>query len=338
MEQPLDLSDPDWFPVDYDDREDRYVLARPGLASIGEAAFLDYRMAFDRETTRMVPGDTVLPQSPAEPAFLFHTAYCCSTLLARALHQAPGAVALKEPQVLTRLANLTLAPNADFARIDRRLLGSLRLLSRPWDGGGRVLIKPSNVVNGLLPRMLEAHPRARAVLLYSTLEEFVRSCCKKLPNVEIWTRWNAQHLLVGSSLPLRIGIPAGHAFNFVESCVLTWYAQVERYAQVLAGDAGDRLRTLDMRALLDDPQGVVARAADWLGLDAARSDLPARVAGVMGKDAKDTTKSYGRDERARERDELDSQYGDLVRAAVEWGRSAIEPALPIPFRPKPLSR
>src|SRR5690606_3216228 len=117
--------------------------------------------------------------------------------------------------------------------IDARLATVLALLGRSWTPGGRVLIKPTNQVNSLIGRILALQPDSAAILLYSSLEQFVVSCFEKLPLAETRIRWMAQHLLVGSELSARFGISPRHPFSLPEACVFTWYAQMERYAKAL---------------------------------------------------------------------------------------------------------
>ncbi|HET9482557.1 MAG TPA: hypothetical protein VFO79_01260, partial [Xanthomonadales bacterium] len=249
MDEPIDFADAGAFPFDYDDARDEWLVMRLGLDQVGAAAFLDQRMGVDRDdAVRVADADVRLPEPWRPPgAFLFHTAFCGSTLLARALHAPPGAVALKEPVVLTTLTRLSLSGSA---RLDELLRRTLALLGRPWAPGGAVLVKPTNLVNRLMPRILAQAPQARAVLLYASLREFLLSCFKKLPQAEVAVRWMAQVLIRDTQLQRRLGLRGDESYNLVEACVLTYYAQLEMYADALEADRGDRLRTLDMREML----------------------------------------------------------------------------------------
>ena len=102
------VSDPAWFPVGWDAATDTFRFAGLDATRVGDAAFLDKRLGIDVVVTdHHLPGDAAeavpagefaaLRAAPLEspPAFLFHTAFCCSTLLARALHAPPRAMALK---------------------------------------------------------------------------------------------------------------------------------------------------------------------------------------------------------------------------------------------------
>lgn len=329
------LDDPYCFPFDYDPADGCVGLLRIEPELLASASFLDERLPIDRSACTWLRW-TEIPELDCSTALIFHTAFCGSTLLARALHQAPLAVSLREPRALLSIAKADLLAPADAAPQTRAVLRrTLGLLGRPWGHGGRVLIKPTNQVNRLLPDLLELTQRP-ALLLYSSLEAFLLSCCKKLPEAETRIRWMAQFLLPGTLLAERLGIPPKHPFNFVESCVLTWYSQIERYAAALAGPAGPRLRTLDLTQLLAHPTHAVAACADWLQLPEARHELEDRVAATFQRDAKRTDRPFNAEQRQRENEQIKRHYAPLVEAALRWADSTIAPAAILPMQWQPL--
>ncbi|GAB3342587.1 hypothetical protein [Marilutibacter aestuarii] len=340
-ELPPAADDPRHFPVSYDIAADAFCFA-PIDASTLLAPFLDARMgdAWTRKTAGPTPVPGASP-GPA-PAWLFHSAFCCSTLLARALHAPDAVVALKEPHALTDLATLSLAPDAGArARLEARTGDACRLLARAWAPGGRVLVKPTNAVNRLIPRLLRAAPGSRGVLLHGSLEDFLYSCLKKLPGAEEPLRWMVRYLLPGTQLQQALGVDPTHPFNPVESSVLVWHAQMERYAGALAADAEDRLRSLDMAQLLDDPRATVAAVARWLCLDGVFADgeaaFAARVDAVFTRNSKDVGLRYGPDARAIEREALRERLGPIVASALEWSSRAVAPHTRMPRERKALA-
>lgn len=337
---PPDLLDPHWIPVSYEPGGDCYRLAFADPALLEEASFLDERMGPAWNRARRVSATELQGILPAAaPVWLFHTAFCCSTLLARALHDPPGFLALKEPGIFLDFAKLSLQ-QSDQARdlLARRLTETTRLLGRTWLEGGHTLVKPTNVANRLLPLLLNASPGSRALLLHGGLEDFLMSCAKKLPGADQPMRWMAQYLVPGTRLERTLGIPKGHEFNFIEACVLTWFAQMETYADALAQDTGDRLRTLDMRALLQQPAATVAACASWLqnqeqSSDETRDD---RVRKVFSRDSKRVDTSYGPQHRAAERTMIMERYGELIRSGLTWASRSVAPHATLPSNWKPL--
>ena len=336
------VSDPAWFPVGWDAATDTFRFAGLDATRVGDAAFLDKRLCIDVDAAEAVPAGefAALRAAPLEspPAFLFHTAFCCSTLLARALHAPPRAMALKEPSLLLRLAEAwrNQPDPAARARTGASLDLGLRLLARPWADGGRVLVKPTNTVMVLLEPLLAAAPAMRAVLLHGSLEDFLVSCAKKLPEAETRLNWMARMVLPGSGLPEAFGISPDGQFGFVEATVLTWYAQMAHYARALESAAAPRLRTLDMDALLARPAATVAACAQWLELPAALEGLPARVEAEFSHHAKATDVAFNPQLRLAEKQRVLDRNGELIRAALDWARREVEPRVRLP-RMQPLA-
>lgn len=330
------LADPHWFPADYLVDTDRFRMLWLDLDALGESSFLDDRLRTDGAPERFIDAASVVAAMPAQPpALLFHTAFCGSTLLARALHAPPRVVSLKEPLALLSLSRASAAANDPVSRrrIDARLETTLALLGRSWAGDGRILIKPTNQVNRLMPDILSLQPRSRAILLYSSLEQFLVSCFEKLPLAETRIRWMAQHLLGDSDLSRRMGIPPLYPFSLPESCVFTWYAQVERYAKALGSDRDDRLRTLDLDTLQAAPFQAVDAAANWLSL-AAPSE--GQVTSVFRRDAKSTHHPYDPLDRQSGKASTKERFGEVIHRTLAWAESVIEPEAALPLRWKPL--
>ncbi len=332
----VDVADPGAHPYDYDIERDEWLFLEVTLEQIGSAPFLDTRMGVSpADATRVPDAALALPADAATPgAYLFHTAFCGSTLLARALHAGPAAVSLKEPVALTTLTRLELMGSP---RVDALLSRLLALLGRPWAPDGRVLVKPTNLVNRLMRPMLAMSPNARAILLYSSFREFLLSCFKKLPHAEVAVRWMAQLLIRDSALQAELGLSGEEPFNLVESCALTYYAQLAIYADALAADREDRLRTLDMRAMLDRPAATVAASARWLGMPDALVGLDARVAAEFSRDSKKSSREFDTGQREREKAELEQRYGETIERALAWSREVVEPVARVPVDWKPLA-
>lgn len=276
----------------------------------------------DDSMMRAAPGELDAAKGGPDAAFIFHTAFCGSTLLARTLQDPPRITSLREPQILLDIAHAAHAgsPHASMPELDI----ALSLLARPWAKGGRCLIKPTNQANNLLAGILRVGA-GRAILLHSSLREFILSCCKKLPAAETFVRWMAQHFLRGSRLGSALGVAWNQPFHFVEACVLAWHAQIELFAEALAADSSDRLRSLDFAELLADPARMVPACARWLDLGAEDSFWTARAAVEFNRNAKHVDRTWNAERRAAERTMLLQRFGGLLEAALDWSHAVVEP-------------
>ena len=213
------------------------------------------------------------PHAPLH--FIFHTSFCRSTLMARAL-EVPGVVSLKEPDVLINLANRFIR-NDDPANGDRLRL-VLKLLSRPSEKGETVIVKPTNFANRLILPILEMNPASRAVLLYGDLGAVLRSIVKR----GMWGRIWARQLFANLSnwAPLEFGFDAEQTFALtdLQALGLAWLMQIRHFAAV-AQVMGDRVMIVDSAEFLERPGDTLRSVSQFFGLRVDRDTIAQVVAG-----------------------------------------------------------
>jgi hypothetical protein len=315
--------------------EGEYVFFSLSADQIAQATFLDLKnLNLENATPDRVPIGNYMPPGQTWPLrYLFHTAFCGSTLLSRALNETPRIMALKEPDVLMQISSRSLV--VGNANVERLLSDCLAELSRPWAENGAVIIKPTNSVNRLLPEIMRCRP-GKTILLHGGLEDFIVSCLKKMPAAETRVRWMAQHLLQESDLQKQLGVDPRHPFNILESCVITWYVQMEYFAKALAADSDDRIRTLDMKAMLADPVRTVVRVSEFLELDRPDAEVKAAVTREFSRNAKHVERQYSDADRAREAAALRKEFSSLIAVALNWAERNIAPFATIPKQFKPI--
>ena len=222
-------------------------------------------------------GDAIAAAPPPAPLrFIFHSAFCCSTLLARAV-DAPGvAMGLKEPVVLNDLIGWK-ARGATPAELTAVLGDALALLARPFAPGEAVVVKPSNIVNGLASAMLALRPESRALLLVAPLRTFLGSITRK----GMWGRVWVRDLLVkqiedGTQWP-GMTTPEFLCLTDLQAAAIGWLAQHAIFARI-AARFPDRVRTLDSETLMAGPGVALTALAALFALDL---DGPAIAAGPV---------------------------------------------------------
>lgn len=325
---PPDFADPRWFAVDLDVPERAFRFLPIDEDVLERSVFIDNRIAAPLNVARPVPVEALsaLPLPAAPPAYLFHTAFCGSSLLARALHLPGHGVALREPLLLRRLAD---------AQVTGRVIHDLmepawRLLARPWTPGGRVLVKPTNMALDLAGGLLERAPSARAVVLYSGLEDFLISNLKKSPETQAKIPGLALRLARAAGLDMRLGIAGEPAFDLITAVVVMWAAEIEILGHLLATPLAARVRVLTMDRLLADLPATTAACAAWYGFDWPATALAARVAVVGAEHAKEPGMAYGPAQRAAEAERVRARHGEAVRAALAWAERDVLPRLRSP--------
>lgn len=334
---------PAWHLHDLDMQrgEMRFLEARPDTFRV--SAFLDNRIAYTGDQVHGFPLDAVAaalqrhPPPPRDVAFLFHTSFCCSSLLARALHRDGQMLALREPWVLRRLGDLkrgVLARGQAWYPQGPALLDlSLHLLSKTWEASEAVLIKPTNVSNDLADDLLALRPEACGVVLYSDLEGFLVSNLKKTAETQQKLPAMVELFDQDTRYGERLGIPLT-GLDFLQAVVVVWHAQRIQWQALLGSPAGPRLRTLDSAVLLARPAEVLVAAADFLGRAMPDADARSVTQGtVWNSHAKDPFSTYDSSQRDAENQEIVGRHRADIAAALRWAEPLLSRRPPELGRP-----
>ncbi len=319
-----DLHDARWFAADLHVPHRRVHLLQVDDEVIERSAFLDTRI--EARLAAAVPVALAdvpasLPQAPV--AWLFHTSFCASTLLARALHLAPFTTALREPLVLRRLSDARHAGTD----LEGLLAPCVRLLARPWTERGAVVIKPTHPALNLAVELMAQTPASKAVVLTCTLPEFLISNLKKPPESQAKIPTLVERALAATRFAARLPPAALQPPDLICAAGLQWAAQRELVLDVAQAIGPARLRVIDMQALLADLVAAVDDAARWLGLPVPAAALAdhARLEGA--RNAKATTVPYGPERRAHEAGIVVQHFRDALSAAQRWLDAHVLPAM-----------
>lgn len=320
-----DIADAHWFPVDIHVPRREYGFLPIGPDVLERSTFLDTRI--EAPLREAVPvGVDVAAQavmSAAPLAWLFHTSFCCSTLLARVLHLPPYQVVLKEPLVLRRLSD------ARHARwpIEGLVELTVRLLARPWDSGGAVVIKPTHAALNIAVALLDATPQSRGVILTSSLDDFLVSNLKKTEETQAKVPALAERALQAGTFHARLRLDALTPPDFLAAAALQWAAQRELCADIMAAVGSQRLRVVDASALLDDVPEMAWQCSQWLRLPAPPDVVSMRGADVSRRNAKAVEGHYDARRRASDVCLIQARCGGQIEAARRWFDRVVMPAM-----------
>lgn len=251
---PAAVGDPAWLAHRYDPGQDAVHLLRVPRDTHRRVTFLtdDYLPAGDAPiVVRRADAMAARPQA-APIHFIFHSAYCCSTLLARAVDRPGWAMGLKEPVILNDLVGWRRRGGAvqDMARV---LDDSLTLLARPFGAGEAVVVKPSTVANSIAGAMLTVRPQARALLLHAPLATYLASIAKKGIDGRLWVRTMLTGMLDDGLIDLGFAPRDLLGLTDLQVAAVTWLAHQKLFAALVAKFGPDRVRTLDSATLMARP-------------------------------------------------------------------------------------
>jgi len=255
---------------------------------------------------------------PAPVHFIFHSAYCCSTLLANALDRAGTASSLKEPTILNDLVGWGQR-GGDPKQVGAVLDSALRLLARPFGAREAVVIKPSNVVNGLAPAMLAMRPEAGCILLYAPLKVYLGSIAGKGLWGRLWVRDLFAKLLTDNMVHLGFEKDAYLLQSDLQVAALGWLAQHQLFAR-MAARWPERVRTLESETLLARPDEALRAIGALYGFNLPDAAIIEMVDGAFNRHAKHGGK-FDRSDRKSDQQSLAELHADEIEKVLAWAEA-----------------
>lgn len=242
--------------------------------------------------------------NPGSVNYIFHTAFCGSTFLARLLDIKGKNFSLKEPMAFLSLAQFKVqqGENLNEAQWQALFRLTLVLLARPFEEAEKVLIKPSNSANGLLEDIFISRLSNKALLMFASLENFLVSILKDL---------SSKSRLVEQSFPLiaylnRARLPLDESrlpiLTTLQKAVLVWWLQMDQFKRVLEADENNRLASMDFQTLLQHPEETLRAVLRFFDIPVSPGVVERIVTGKsFSRNAKDDALSFNRNELENER-------------------------------------
>jgi hypothetical protein len=322
----VDASDSHWFPVDLDVQGGRLHFLRLDESVIARASFLDNRMPIEASVVTSLSLEDLRSEMRAPqpaPAWLWHTSFCGSTLMARMLHVAPHSISLREPLILRRLSD---AADAGM-KIGDFIQPVIRLLARPWHAGGRVVIKPTHAALNIANVLMESSEGGRAVVMTSSLDDFLVSHLKKTSDTLTKTLVLAHRSLRATGdFRHRLAPAAFNPPDPLAAAALQWAAQRELVA-ALRDRFGDRIKVLHWERVQEDPVAAALEASDWLQLAVPVERMESHALAEAATHAKVPGRSYSPQERSAENEWLRGRYSEPLTQAKSWADLHVLPRM-----------
>lgn len=262
--------------------------------------------------------EAVAGAGPAAPLhFIFHSAFCASTLLCRALDRPGIAMGLSEPVILNDLVGIRRRREADARRIGELADHAMRLLERPWGAGEAVVVKPSNILNPLAAGLLTLRPQARAILLTAPIGTFLSSVARKGMWCRLWVRELIEGYLVDGAVDLGFEAKDYLRLTDLQIAAVGWLAQQAMFAAMF-DRFGDRLVWLDSEVLTGTPEPALRDVARHLKLALTDDDAAAIAAGPAFTRHSKFGTAFSPEERKREQADAAAAHGEEIAQVTEW--------------------
>jgi hypothetical protein len=322
------LNDPTWFLADIDASRGAFRFVRASRDELSRTPFLDGRWKGGNERTELsFQAGAALPRSSSAPRFIWHTAFCASTLLASVLDVPGTNLSLKEPNALVTLSNMKRTKGRDFQDKNRWrevVRCTVGLLGRQFSPSETITIKPTNLCNNLLPDVVDAHEQLKSLLLYSDLREFISSIAVKSEHGRNFVRRLFTALLMDSNFVEGQSAQALLQLTDLQIATMVWLMQIRAYREILARIPANRIATMPMKSFVEDPKTAIERLSGFFDLRIDQGMAASIAKGPLFKiDAKNPSESFDPAKRQDKTHEMEATFGkefDLLTkwAATQW--------------------
>ena len=328
------MSKPIIFPHKFDLRNQSLLTVKTDRTSLTQAPFL-YEGLFPSLGTPLIPlpfkdiQKQPLNESAPGSSYIFHTAFCCSTLLAKALDEEGVSLALKEPEILMQLANARrTASTSPQARASWQRLADLvfKAFDQNIMARERAIIKPTNLANNILDALLVSKTRRPIVIIYSDLKSFLTSLLKKKEEGRAFGRKMFNILALDfPKLSSEIGKRRLLAMTDLQIAALAWHMQMNHLLQALQHPNGRAIKTIHCDDFLANTANSLFDIGNHLSLPLTKSAATARAnSDVFKRNSKFSDKPFQADERPLANKAIQADYDEILDQVVTWSQFAAD--------------
>ncbi len=248
-----------------------------------QTAFLDQRLALVKDESLFAASLTLLDeyqQQLVRPVnWIFHTSFCCSTLLARLLQVQNQVLAIKEPIVLNQLADAFRQQpenSKQFIRLFAQITGQL---NKQFRSDQMIILKTSNYMNALLNQTHRINNSSRILLVVGGIRSFARSMLK---NREEATKTVPVFL---RALMHDISIKTDYlpGTDFKQDIAYMWAVQIILFSEFVQNSKLS-VAMVKKQDIISNTRAVVSACDQFFGIDSKRTSE--EISSIMQRDSK----------------------------------------------------
>lgn len=332
------VADPSWLPYKVLDDSRRLELVHLSREQLRDLFFLDKRSHPDRwnKITADAPRVEMVVAAMAKSAgtrafgechYIFHSAFCCSTLMSRALDVQGVACVLREPRPLHEIVAKMTGPQLTDQEMTALDL-ILNLMQRPRLLGEKTIVKPANLANPLIDHILRVQPKARALFMYCSLPAFLLAIARR--RRWSWSRnlaaFYRKHLEFETKQTQDLLL-----LTDLQMAAFLWLQYQAQFARLVRELPASRVATLRADVFVAQPAEALAAAARLFELGLSEGEASAIAEGPLFQGhSKSSGASF--DESAQKRNDalLKLAFGPEIEHAIQWAeRVAAEAGIPL---------
>lgn len=331
------FASPEWHAFGIDLQRQTLSFARLSREAYVESLFLGPEFAQHRGADLYeVRLDNVLLAAAAAPSvikpihYVLHTAFCCSTLLARYFELLPECFVMKEPQLLAEVG----MPNTRSASQWHDLFAlTIRLLSRTYHAHQHPVIKANVPTNVLGRELLEQNSQATIIFLINPLRDFLLAALKsrrRRGQIRYWNHYTAMQ--VSHHIP-ELATVNPDDLSDAEAIAYWWLVNRFICQDLSASECRSRVLVVDGTELADAPENTLPAIMAHCGLSLHEKQVKWLVNHPsVHKHAKDFSMFYDAESRRHEMMDLESRFAKEADRGMAWAASrGFEEAASEPF-------
>ncbi len=335
-----------WFPLSLDLASGKLTFVLADRETIAEQPFLEE----ERWNTRDLPHrqvdlqDVLAAKTAAKPRinFVWHTAFCCSTLISRALDQPGRNLSLREPSILMAMADAKRDGQLESGKRHAHLPEVVfAMLEEPFQPGAQVTVKPTNAANTLLAEAATLTD-GKMLFLYSDCRSFLISLAKRSEHGRSYARRMFSRIAGDGNAQARWPMQKLFELSDLEIGALVWHMQIAEFLRIMPTLSADRAASLDCDAFLADPRATLEALDDFFGYQLGSDHIEQVLRGpLLNRDPKKVDTAFGWRQRLEEKREIGSQIGKVLDDIVAWSYDVcpFTPRdTPLPGAMRPLSK
>jgi hypothetical protein len=326
------MRSPQHFPLRISLKDNALIFIEACEADYRRASFLDPRgFPTDARIWQASLSDLVGALGAAElrgrRCYLFHTGFCCSTLLSRCLEAFSDLFVLREPMSLHGIEGQIEGIGVDWprARWNAALALLMGLLTRTWAAGQSSVIKSDCVL--LFPTLLQSYP-GPCIVLSCGLRDFIASVLS-CPTRRAWASTRlSQMMKIAPSVDLQASFDLPTPPNPAEAAALLWWWQKRIFREAASAYPSVPMYFLSAESLLENPVAHLELALQTLGTPSRAQERGLSLDQILNRDAKDPERPGSAAQRAAKLAASHSLHGatieNAIRTASAWIGADVE--------------
>ncbi len=259
---------------------------------------------------------------------IFHVAFCGSTLLSRVLDTSQSVLVYKEPQVLTDLE--VLMRQGDIIGLggyawDQVLGLVLSQFSSPPTASYACVIKPSNLMNSIVPDICGLHEGNRAVFLDMDPRSFLIAVLRGGSDRVSYIFRVLENLRATAPTYSRIVSNmnlegAGEMSRVAKKILLAHALQTRIFSEAVASLPHDRCYRLSYEQLVESPHEQISKVSSSLDLQLSPEQINTNIDSAFKLHSKVNDRPFDSLTAADVNAQVNEHYGEVIDEALKWYR------------------